>query len=483
MRFGQSLSRVLLLCVLLAPVCRGQVKLRWTQKKMPSAKSLGVSELAIPWNDGARALSETAHQQGYRVYLEVTDDQVAAAAELSRTSWLSGLILSSAANEKSPTENMLRALHAAHPKLDLVVLSPRGKQPQMRGQLVYERNGVLQASSPTEQPWVDSNLAAVRLAEVFHPESVPAYTFAWGAADSFQGQKGPGTADYCLAIGEAGAFHAELILELPEDLQKSLATNNPDAWAMWKQVKPCLVFNDHRNRNSLKPVSSVGVWTDNEASAYEAVNLMARHNIPVRVLPVGALSARSLNGLDVLIVFASPTEEQAGILSHFAEQGGTVVLVNAHGKFPWQPGKAARGNEQSVAYDVGQGRVFELTGAVTNPETFAQDVRRLMHKQKVPLTLWNSLTTLVVPYRDTATGETVLEFLNYEAEPVQVQIQVRGSFKSIRFESPERGCCEVVAGTFAKGFTEFVVSKLVIGGRLRLQPMLGAKTSRDRKKP
>jgi hypothetical protein len=132
---------------------------------------------------------------------------------------------------------------------------------------------------------------------------------------------------------------------------------------------------------------------------------------------------------------------------------------------------------------VGKGRVFELTGGVSNPETFAQDVRRLMRKEKVPVTLWNSLTTLVVPYRDMATGATVLELINYETEPVQVQIQVLGSFTSIRFESPERGCCEVVRGTLAEGFTEFVVSNLVIGGRVTLQPTPGAKVSPDRKKP
>jgi len=42
-----------------------------------------------------------------------------------------------------------------------------GKQPQMRGRLVVNRNGILQVSSPSSQPWLDTNLAAVRLAETF----------------------------------------------------------------------------------------------------------------------------------------------------------------------------------------------------------------------------------------------------------------------------------------------------------------------------
>jgi hypothetical protein len=133
--------------------------------------------------------------------------------------------------------------------------------------------------------------------------------------------------------------------------------------------------------------------------------------------------------------------------------------------------KATQNNERSVEYAVGDGGVLELTGGVANPETFAQDVRRLMNRLKSPLTTWNSLTTLVVPYHDAASGETVLELLNYAPDPVEVQIRVKGEFASIRFESPERACCEVLKGTIEKGFTEFVVRDLVIGGRVHLKPV------------
>lgn len=472
MGFARSLSRGLLLCALLAPICGAQVKLRWTQKELPPAEKLGLNEIVIPWNDGEKASVASATRQGYRIYLQVDEQQSAAAAKLSRTQPIAGLVVKLAGPEKDSAEKSLAALQAAYRKLDFRILSPWGKQPQMRGHLIFERDGVLQISSPTEQPWVDSNLAAVQLAEAFHPELKPAYTFSWGPARSFQGLKGPTAKDYCAAILEAGAFHADLILEVPDDFEKSLAANEADSWATWKQAQECTAFDARVKSDSLKRVSSVGVWTENEASAYEAVNLMVRHNIPVRVLPQGGFSAANLDGLDVLIIFAALDKLQAEVLSRFAQQGGTAILVNAHGKYSWQEQKATQNNERSVEYAVGDGRVLELVGGVANPEIFAQDVRRLMNRVKASLTTWNSLTTLVVPYRDTASAETVLELLNYAPDPVQVQIRVKGEFPLIRFESPEGKCCQALHGTIEKGFTEFVVRDLAIAGRVHLQPEL-----------
>jgi hypothetical protein len=196
---------------------------------------------------------------------------------------------------------------------------------------------------------------------------------------------------------------------------------------------------------------------------------MARHNIPFRVLGKKELSTSGLKGIDVLVYFSTPTKERSGVISDFAMSGGTVVLVNARGSFPWQSSPAARHSDQANVYTVGKGRVIEFSGYVTDPETFAQDIRRLMSKERTPVTLWNSLTTLVVPYRDPRTDQMVLELINYEQEPLQVQVQVKGSFASIRYESPEQGCCEPLTPGFVDGFTEFVVPHLAIGGRVHLQ--------------
>lgn len=65
---------LLWLCAVLAPANQGEVLVRWTTREMPSAKTLGVTAVVIPWNEEGRNLLETARKQGYRVYVEATAD-------------------------------------------------------------------------------------------------------------------------------------------------------------------------------------------------------------------------------------------------------------------------------------------------------------------------------------------------------------------------------------------------------------------------
>ena len=359
MGIEKKLLPALLLCGLVAPGATSKVLVHWTQRTMPSAKTLGVSDLALSWNADAKVMLDLARDRGYRIYLEVTPQQVEAAAEIGMKEGLAGIILDPSPAEQRDAEELLRKLCTIYPKVAFRLLL-RGKQPQMRGTLVYQKDGILQVSSPTAQPWVDSNLATVRFAQAFYPESAPLYTFSWGASDPLQKQLGPSAGEYALAVAEAGAFHADLILDLPDSLQKSLAQHDAEAWTAWKQVQHFMEFYDRGNRDALYPVTNVCVWTDNEDSSYEAVNLMARHNIPVRVLRKTDLNSDSLKGVDVLIAFPTPEEEQIKIISDFAADGGTAVLVNVHGSFPWQSANSVRRSAQAVEYGTGKGRIIEF---------------------------------------------------------------------------------------------------------------------------
>jgi hypothetical protein len=184
------------------------------------------------------------------------------------------------------------------------------------------------------------------------------------------------------------------------------------------------------------------------------------------------VTAEDLAGLDVVIEFAAPRKELVETLRAFAEKGGVVVLVNQPGSYPWESSEG-KTKGPSVTYTVGKGRVIELKEPVSDPETFAQDVRRLMEKQDVPVNLWNSLTTLVVEYPAAKTGETIVELVNYDEERTQVQVQVKGNFTAAKYESPERGCCETLKTEHVNGFTQFVVPDLVSGGRVRLEAESG----------
>ena len=62
-----------------------------------------------------------------------------------------------------------------------------------------------------------------------------------------------------------------------------------------------------------------------------------------------------------------------------------------------------------------------------------------------------------------------MEFVNYAAEPLRLQVQVKGSFASVRYETPEHPCCESLAPVKHNGFTEFVIPELRIAGRVHLE--------------
>src|SRR5438552_1782703 len=106
--------------------------------------------------------------------------------------------------------------------------------------------------------------------------------------------------------------------------------------------------------------------------------LLARHNIPFRVLRPADLTTDILKNLVMLVVFAAPHQEQTQMLVDFASRGGVMVLVDLHGSYPWHSAQPIQKSEPAVTYAVGRGRIVELSEPVADPEIFAQDIRRLM---------------------------------------------------------------------------------------------------------
>src|SRR6516164_3193913 len=373
---------LLCICVALPFSVRGEVRVRWTVGEMPSAETLGMSDIVIPWNADAKSLLETARKQGYRCYVEATPALLPTVAEALRNAAVAGIILRLAPGERAAAEGMLQNVQKTAPKLRILVLDARGKQPDMKGWLVFKRDGILQVSSPTSQPWVDSNLPLVRFARAFDPNQSPFYTFSWDLSDPLQQKQGPSREDYSLAVAEAGAFHADLILEIPENQQKALAQADAPMLKNWAEVKTYLEFYERGQSGSAPEIQAlVGVLTDDYDLSYEALNLMARHNIAFRVLSASA-AARSgaFEAFDIAVVFSKADRELTKSLAAFAERGGIVVLVDQRGDFPWHSSPPAKTNTHSVSYDVAKGRVIELGEPVGDPETFAQDIRRLMVK-------------------------------------------------------------------------------------------------------
>jgi protein-tyrosine-phosphatase len=444
------------------------VFVRWTQSDLPPAPDLGISDLVVSWDGKNSSFVKTAKTKGYRVYAEVPLERAATVAKSAVEDGLAGLVLNVADSARAAAESAIQRLRSAHPKLRFLVLNHQGKRPQMRGTLVIKRDSVLEVSSPTAQPWIDTNLALIKVQQRSHPERLPLYSFSWNESDSGQQQQSNTPTDYSLAVAEACAFHADLMLELQDHLQKALGARDPQATIFWKQVRPYVDFCAHENDQGLEAAANVAVVVDDLDTSDEVMNLLARHNIPFKVLLPSDLKEEGVESFDVVVVFAKRDHAAFERIGNLAARGKTVVVVDAHGTYPWQTHEPVRVNEHTVSYAVGNGKVLELSEPVADPETFAQDIRRLLGKQNVLMSLWNGLTTIAIPYRVHGGTVKVLEFINYAAEPVRVQVQLKGVFSAIRYETPEE-CCRTLVPVRHDGFTEFIIPDLLIAGRVHLE--------------
>jgi hypothetical protein len=466
-------SRVLILvCLLASAPSWGKVLLRWNQASLPPAATMGINELLVSWD--ADDLIASARRQGYLVYAEVPVSKTADFTGRAKRSDLTGIVFNPGDAQSGQVDDAFRQLQTAYSGLPIVVLDSNAKQPQMKGQLVIKKDGILQVTSPTAQPWIDTNLALVKLDQAFRPAQIPLYEFQWDLSDSALQEHGPDTADYALAVAEAGAFRSDLILTLHSKLEKALSQNDSAAVKVLAQIKRYADFYARGDNNSGAPEANVGVIIDSPQKAYEPINLLARHNIPFTVLKTSGLKAQSMTAFDLLVVFAALNEPLTTAISDFAAKAGIVVVVGAQGSYPWQSGKSIPAGEHSVAYATGTGRVIELRGAVFDPETFAQDIRRLLEqdldqkKDELKISLWNALTVIAVPYDLPGGRGKVVELVNYSEESIPVQVRIKGSFSSIRYDSPERSCCESLTPVQRGAFTEFVVPALRIAGRVSL---------------
>src|SRR5256885_4237561 len=202
--------------------------------------------------------------------------------DASRRNLIAGIILNSDDSERSHSQGILQALRFKYPGMTFLILNTNGKQPQMKGQMVFERNGVLMVSSPTSQPWVDSNFALAQFERMRSASQIPLYSFQWNLSDQLQRAHVPSMDDYCLAIAEARALHADLILNLHESVERALLQNDSKAWTAWRQVRTFLDFSTKGPGFKWEPLGDVGIGTAADKNSFEAANLLARHNIPLR---------------------------------------------------------------------------------------------------------------------------------------------------------------------------------------------------------
>lgn len=463
----RSLQAIIVCSILLlgATPVWGRVFVEWTEPALPSAASLGVRNLVIPWGPDKIPLMNIAKKRGYRVYARVKAQDAGAAVR----SGIAGVIVEddSAEPGQGTAPKIVERLRNSYSGISFLVLDSGGKQPQIRGNVVEKRQGVLVVSSPTRAPWIDSNVALARSERAFQPGQAPLLSFSWDLTDPLEQRQGPPAEDYELAVAEASAMRADVVLPVHPNLQKGLAEGDKTAWREWDQVKNYLSFYSRESNPEQQPVTEVVVVTDHYQDAYEAMNLLARRNITFRVLRSGDVTAQRLSGSGVVVVFSAPDGLAARALQAFSSEGGAVLVVDPHGPSHWGLLPAVKASD-GASYKIERGETIESSQVVGDPDGLAEKVRNLLHRHGLLIYVWNAVTTFAFPYHAPQSGGMVLDLVNYAQEPLQVQVRVKGSFPNIRYETPDHGFYPALKPEIEHGFTQFVVSGLEIGARVDL---------------
>jgi hypothetical protein len=423
-----TMPRRVLIAVLLILAFGGsadaEVFVRWDWVQVPSPQSLGIQTLVVPAKSAAL---RSALEQGYRVYLEVETAALATFAPPARG--LAGVMVKGQA-----TPAQLRRLRRQLQPLGarVVALESRAKWPHIRTNWVTRNNDVLQVTGRSSQPWIENNAALLRIIAAAQ-SSAPTLSYPWVPITIADADEGPGLENYLVAIAEAGSFGADLVLPLHERFQTRLLLGQPQARAEWAEIRRYLEFYAWNLPARYEPLASLGVVTAEPMLSYEVMNLLARHNLPFKLVDPKAIAPRALDGIKLLIVLDAPAAAQDAIAA-FERSGGTVRKV---------------------------------TGGVGDPNAFALEVRRSLGAAQRVIDTWNGITVIAAPFREPGGTSLLITALNYAHQPLPVQLRVPGTFSSVTFESPEEGST-LLPHQQRDGFTEFVLPALRVGGRVFL---------------
>jgi hypothetical protein len=471
--FIRSLLSVSLLCgFVLTASARAEVLVRWDRDQAPPPDTLGVSTLVIPAKN--KAAAQRALDQGYAVVLEVEAAGLAAFAPPAGR--VAGVIVKGTTPRAQLSALRLRLKPRG---ITVRTLEERGKWPHIRSNWVTNENGVLQVSSRTQQPWIENNAALIKIAQVTQPDAVPLVTYPWTPITLSDIQEGPALENYLVAIAESGSFGADLVLPLHERFQNDLLLGLPQARAWWTEMRRTITFYASNLTNRYQAAATIGVVTADPMRWFEVMNLLSRHTLPFDLIPQDKFVASpDLSKLALLVMLDAPDTRQVGILTKFAENGGTVVLPGIQGKFPWQSATPSAKTETQTTYTVGKGRIVEHRDPPANPDAFAQQMRQLLGRDGRVLQTWNGVTVIAARYEAPAdpSHTVLLTALNYSHQDLPLQVRVPGKFSAVQYESPETAMT-LLPYQQRDGFTEFVIPALRVGGRVFLTPDAAAATS------
>ena len=315
-------------------------------------------------------------------------------------------------------------------------------------------------AGPSSEPWIDSNIWLVR-------------SFRLGAAPRMiwvNQEPNPSSAgDYTRCVADAAVAGGRWIVTLDDDLRLRLYKKESDGLATWRAIAAYLRFaEEHGEWRGYAPYGNLAIILDTAgqypAISNEYLNLVARRQVPYRIIERSRLDAASLEGLRAVLAadLAPPTEKERALLRAFAEKGGLVAAGPSWGDPP--------ANDPYAEVPLGKGRVAVYKDDPPDPEAVARDMLDLLAPEVMGVTALN--VPSVLTYASTAeSGRRMLvQLLNYAGAPFEqtITIRVNGSYKTASLYTPENARAELAARA-VRGRTQVSIPRLAAWGALLLE--------------
>jgi hypothetical protein len=215
-----------------------------------------------------------------------------------------------------------------------------------------------------------------------------------------------------------------------ERFAKELLLGNPTARAEWKEIRRYLEFYAENLPSRYRPIADVAVVTPDPAKSFEVMNLLARHNVPFALVDPARATPELLKRFEFVVAAGTPAESPA--LADVRRRGGSVLAAKP-----------------------------------SDPNGFALEVRRQIGPDKRTVDIWNGITVIAAPYAEPEGKGLLVTLVNYAAQPLPVQVRVRGAFSRAYYESPEQEAT-LLPVERRGGQTELTIPALRIGGRVFL---------------
>lgn len=299
------------------------------------------------------------------------------------------------------------------------------------------------------EPWIDSNIWLVRSFR-FGPEWHP----IWVDQEPNPASEG----DYIRCVADAAVAGGRWIVSLDDDLRVKLFQKNADALGAWRRIGAYLKFaEDHAEWRQFAPFGNLAIVIEN-GDTDEYLNLIARRQMPYRLIRRNELSAASLTTFKAVVAFAAPTEAERKTLRDFAERGGVVVAGPSWGDAPK--------DDSYAEIPVGRGRVVVYKDP--DPETVAKDMQDLLTPEVIGLNTFN--VPSAITYASTNGNRVLIQVLNYAGRPIErLTLRFNGIFKQARLYTPENAPVDLVATEAQNGRTEVLIPNLTAWGAVLLE--------------